>query len=253
MSKGEYKTASDSLKKAISSVDRPFGKDVFNLAKCYSQLNKKDSCLYYLEIALKMQDLTAVLETHRLWFEPILGEEKWHELTSKNYFEPSVHEKWQIDLIEEIKGLAKLDQHYRKILTDSIEVWHFNDTALISLYNDSVKYIDDIVQNELEDIIKRYGWPSQRVLRNHDVSPGVILIHSSDAWFQKMDTILLNEIDNGNLNPNSYAMIADRIRLRSNLSPLYNSYSATNNELTEEVIENCRKIGCSLPPFRECR
>ena len=253
MSKGKYKAASDSLKKAISSIDSPYGKDLFNLAKCYSQLNEKDSCLYYIETALKIQDLTYVLETHRLWFEPILGEENWHELTSKNYFELPTPEKWQVDLIEEIKGLVKLDQHYRKILTDSIEVWHYNDTALISLYRDSVEYNDEIVQNELEHIIKKYGWPSQRVSGKHEAPAGAILIHSSDTWFQKMDSILIHEIEIGNLSPNSYAMVADRIRLRNNLSPLYNSYSATNNELTEEVIENCRKIGCSLPPFRECR
>ncbi|MEQ8625141.1 MAG: hypothetical protein RJQ00_10585 [Vicingaceae bacterium] len=253
MSKGKYKAATDSLKKAISSVDKPFAKDIFNLAKCYSQLNEKDSCIYYLETAMDMMDINYLLESHKLWFEPLLGIDKWSEITSRIFQPPPLVEKQQIILIEKLRDISKLDQHYRKILTDSIKVWHYDDTTIINIYRDSVKYNDEIAQKEMEDVINTYGWPCQEICNYQGVNPGTFLVHASDAWFQKMNTKLLHEIEIGNLSPNNYAMIADRIRLRNNLSPLYNSYSAFNNELTEEVANNCRKIGLALPQFRDCR
>ncbi len=244
--KAEYNSAKELLLSAIQSVKEPLAVDLFNLSKCYSQLNQRDSTLFYLELSLKMDfRVKKACIIHRPWFEPILGAEKWNKIKNTDYYEPVKLNKREKELIRQVNELASIGQHFRKIVIDSIEVYHLLDTMLISLYWDSVRINDLIVSGELDQLINKNGWPC--INPNYEIAYAeLLLIHASDQWFNKMSSILIQEIDKGNLNPHSYATIADRIQLRNNLPPLYNGYAAENNQYTEEIIRNCKIIGVPI-------
>ena len=91
---------------------------------------------------------------------------------------------------------------------------------LLPLSRAHLRHNDEIIHKELEFIIKKYGWPSDRITGDRKTSAGLLLLHSSDSWFYKMDSILITEIKKGNLSPVNYAMIADRVRLRNKLKPI---------------------------------
>lgn len=249
-----FQEAKTKLDFAIKSVEKPLAIDYFNLAKCYSQLNEKDSTLHYLELSLKTNFLTKKLcSLHYLWFEPILGSAKWHQLLDSNYYqydEPISNE--QRLLLKTIDTLLVLDQQYIKIQTDSISVYYPNDTILYNLYSDSIRMNQDFIQNSLDSIIEKYGWPGEKVNKQLTMS-SLLLIHVTDEWFQKNNEILIEQIDLGNLHPWEYTDIADRKRHEHNLPVLYNGYFATKEEPTETIKENCKKIGAPLGKTRTIR
>ena len=253
MSESKFAEAADSLQAAFQLVDQAFAKDLFNLSKCYAQLNEADSAMKYLFMALQQQDLKAELKSQRAIFKKVIDDDLWLSIRKTEYYQAPELEDWQKEVIAQLEDLKTLDQHYRLIYRDSIKVWHYDDMELRSIYRDSIVRNDSITHAALEKIILEYGWPGYHHLGNRKSFAGLILLHSNEAWFQKMDSVLIREIELGNLNPNSYASLADRIQLRKKLSPLYNAYSAFNEEESQRIIENCRKIGAALPKNRSCR
>jgi hypothetical protein len=249
---GHYKEAKQLLLAAMRLVDVPLPVDLFNLAKCYSQLAEKDSTLLYLEAALT-QDFRAAsaLDGHTLWFKPILGLEKWNEILEADYLVEIEFSEAEISMYKRINRLDSIDRHFIKISSDSIEVYHPIDTTLQNLYSDSVVINGALVITELHQIIKEFGWPGTK--RYTTVADPAFIIHLSDEAFRNLKATLTLGIDVGNLPPWSYVDIADRVRRRNGLKPMYNGYFATEEEPTAQIELNCKTIGAPLGRVRKIR
>jgi hypothetical protein len=250
--RGNYREAKQLLLDAISIVETPLSVDYFNLAKCYSQLAASDSTLLYLVRSLA-QDFRAklALPMHTQWFEPILGIEKWNEILETDYLGSIELTEAQLSMNKRLNRMTVLDQYYRDILSDSINVYHPTDTALAALYEDSITINDAIVVSALRQIIEQHGWPGYKNYYTGVAS--LFLIHFSEEEFRRMDARLKQEIDLGNLSPSSYVDIADAIRLNNGLEPMYNGYFSTGEEPTAAIEENCKMVGAGLGSARQIR
>lgn len=250
---GNFEVAKHTLLRAIQRVDEPLAIDYFNLAKCYSQLDESDSTLHFLELSLELDMRTKdICAVHYLWFEPILGTDKWNQVLETDYRKKEQLTAKQLQLLAKMENLVELDQYYNKIQTDSISVYYPEDTLLYNAYSDSVDMNVRLIQSELDKIIKTAGWPGKKVT-GRQTSDGLLLLHVSDEWFYKRSDQLIAEIDKGNLMPWEYADIADRKRHEHQLPVLYNGYFATKDEVTEEIKRNCETIGAPLGKTRTIR
>lgn len=250
---GLFDQAKEKLVLALKIVDKPLAIDYFNLAKCYSQLDNKALTIQYLELSLKLDYRTKkICSVHYLWFEPILGHQKWNEILNTEYYTFPEQTKKQTSIENEIKEIYHLDRHYAYILHDSIEIYYPNDSSLIKAYGDSLRADRKLIEQKLEVIINEYGWPGLKTTGRLN-EMGTVLVHVSNEWFERNSELLIKEIDNGNLMPWDYTNIADRKRYENNLSVLYNGYFSTKDEATDEIIQNCKKIGAPLGKVRTIR
>lgn len=250
---GEFQKAKDMLRPAIEGVDTPQGIDLFSLAKCYSQLNEPDSAEYFLDLGLRTQPfIDDFVALHDQWFVPILGEERWKEITSTDYFRLIERSPEKEALQMQLRELHKLDQHYQKILTDSIRVYYPNDTSLQKLYKDSMQMDDKIIEHFLDSMLANKGWPGKRLSGSNGYA-SLLLLHVSDSWYVKNKELLIKQIDKGNLMPWDFTDIADRKNFEQDLPIEYNGYNSTKDEITEMIIWNCKNIGAPLGVARNIR
>jgi len=249
---GSYVEAREKILDAIALVDEPLSVDYFNLAKCYSQLYSPEATQYYLELSLRLTNrgVKKYIE-HGLWFEPVFGKEKWQEILNAKYVRTELTE-FQIELNNKIDSLVFIDQYYRNLLSDTIDVYHPDDSLLIGLYLDSVKMNDVIVQKELEKIIEDNGWPGIKINGQTQMA-SLLLVHASDEWFYKMEQKLRGEIDLGNLSPLDFARISYRVWGRNDLPSRYNAFFLSEGLLPSIILENCKEIGVPLGRVRYVR
>jgi hypothetical protein len=94
------------LTEAFSLSKYPIAADLLNMAKCYSQMNEPDSTERYIYLALDRNfKIGRTVRIHSLWFEPVLGTEKWKAVVQKTYELPLVESEMQ----EQILKLKKID------------------------------------------------------------------------------------------------------------------------------------------------
>lgn len=117
------------LIEAFSVSQNPIAADLLNMAKCYSQMNESDSTEKYIHLAFNRNPkIGRVIRIHNLWFEPVLGADKWKEIVQKTYEISSV----PVEVQEQISMLKKIDSMNRNP-QDS-----FHELAESKIYSDSV-------------------------------------------------------------------------------------------------------------------
>jgi len=239
---GDYMEAKELLSSAINKVQEPMAADLFNLAKCYSQLNDRESTLYYLELAIEGDfRIKSAFHTHESWFKSILGTDRWNKVANTVHATPKEMSSIQLNVREQLNVLDSIDLHYRRILSDSIVPYYPNRITLIALYMDSMSRNDQVVFDSLYAITLKYGWPGSQFCGTEIASH--LLLHFSEESLAKMDELLKQAIKEGQLFPTHYANIVDRLRRENNLDPLYNGYFGARDEMTTEVEKNCRTLG----------
>lgn len=82
---GQFDLAVGQLYFAYDFVDKPLLIDQFHMAKCYSQLEERDSVIHYLDLIVGQESrIDQLIRLHNLWFEPILGKHVWEEYLKKS-------------------------------------------------------------------------------------------------------------------------------------------------------------------------
>lgn len=98
------------LTEAFSLSGYPIAADLLNMAKCHSQMNEPDSTERYINLALdRNPKIGRVVRMHNLWFEPVLGTEKWEEIVQKTYEIPLI----PLEVQEQVLKLRKVDSMNR--------------------------------------------------------------------------------------------------------------------------------------------
>lgn len=133
------------------------------------------------------------------------------------------------------------------------------DTATIS--EDAAEVVDERNRNRLKQIIRKYGFPSRKLI-GRDAMQGVfLLIQHSDQdkeWQKAQLNNIENAVKNGDLDSQSYACLYDRIKVNSGEKQLYGTQFARVDppnkvvELAEtEDVENLdnRRMTMGLMPI----
>lgn len=149
--------------------------DYLNMAKCYSQMNEPDSTEKYIRLALdRNPKIRPAVRIHSLWFEPVLGEEKWSKIVV------STHEK--IAIPKEVEAIAEeignLQSRYRQIqlrYNRSIDPLVPFDSSRYRQYWNSIHLITDQYAPALDSILK--NTPIE-ILTHHVVEESFLLLRS---------------------------------------------------------------------------
>jgi hypothetical protein len=108
-----------------------------------------------------------------------------------------------------------------------------------------------VVSEGLEGVISEYGWPGEKLTGWASVDYNFVDDRGAE-WFYKMEAILIEEVDKGNLHPWVFADMADRAYGNSNLPCRYGTVFC-GLALTSEIRENCKKIGAPLGKVKSIR
>lgn len=72
------------LTEAFAIPIPPKAADYLNMAKCYSQQNEAELTEKYIYLALERNPkIRSIVRNHNLWFEPVVGTNKWAEILKK--------------------------------------------------------------------------------------------------------------------------------------------------------------------------
>lgn len=180
----------------------------------------------------------------------------------------------------EIRRLLENDQKYRSILSigtlrietvDSIKnlsceaklnFYATNKLTLDKRVSDSLWNLQSQIDFEniskLEEIIKKFGWPSNSRL-DDKISAEVLLFHTPTNKVAAMESLLITEVKEQRMDPKQFAMFIDNIRLKHKQKQLYGTNTEFSRELMKEmppaiddiaITNNARrKIG--LEPLKE--
>lgn len=103
------------LTEAFAIPIPPKAADYLNMAKCYSQQNEADSTEKYIHLALERNPkIRGIVRNHNLWFEPIVGANKWAEILEKTRVPVSLSPEAQ-RVVDELHTIDSLNiSSYRK-------------------------------------------------------------------------------------------------------------------------------------------
>lgn len=231
------------LTHALSLVKTPEPIDLFHIAKCFSQENEPDSTLHYLKKSMAGDPRVGKLvRIHYLWFEPVLGKEKWVEIEQESHhFIPREMTDEETTVYLKLKYIDSLSSYYdstiRNISFNTFPV----DTVLMRIYFDSVYLKNEVALIAFDEMVKEYSClPFSHP--NHKLLFSEFIRHIPTEYFEKNEALFLNALQQGTIDPYSYF----DFYLSKNYKdkPFVPSYYYTT-ELTDEKIEVLSRFGVS--------
>ncbi len=114
---------------------------------------------------------------------------------------------------------------------------------------------------ELMELIEHYGWPTEETAGEDFPSPTPVLIHMPMEDIDKVLPVLKEEVLEGRMDPNPYAMIYDRKQQHDGQPQLYGKTQAydasTQSVLPPAVVDidqtNAARAEIGLAPLEEYR
>lgn len=117
---------------------KPRAADYLNMAKCYSQQNNSDLTEKYIYLALERNpNIGRAIRIHNLWFEPVIGSEKWQKLLAITQQEIVVSEDAK-RVIAELKTIDSLNLQSYFRYQKQLDPFKPIDTILYKTVWDSV-------------------------------------------------------------------------------------------------------------------
>jgi hypothetical protein len=92
--------------------------------------------------------------------------------------------------------------------------------------------MDNIIA--LENIVLKYGWPSDKRLGDK-VSVEGLLFHTPTIKIASMESLLLKEVKEKRMDPKQYGMFVDNMRLKHGKRQLYGTNIEFSRELMKEI------------------
>lgn len=260
--KAKLSLIEDSLEVSINhyhqtfeKFDFVFARDCFNALEVSTKVGNQKMTDYFLRRSLKQgiefnllnQDsiLTAFKKTE-FWPNILSVKDSLKEIYTNNV-------NWEIR--NEIISMFGEDQTIRDLADKN----RFNIFRIRKL-NKQFEEIDAKLVLRLIEITKKYGFPGEKLIgldvesmhpkiNTHDLSAGmpiVILIHHFSQPNKSYNSILIDEIQTGNLSNEHYATISDFQHTYgeelNGITPCY-SKRFTSEESTEKINANRREIG----------
>lgn len=225
----------------------------YSLAYCYAITQNMDSSFYYLNKAVKCDSSIYRLFKGELYY--LINNPRWDSIINL-----------QINKYE-----AKFGNISNKKLTKQLLMLELKDQAFyyqIFTFPDSANYfwarkfdINNDNLEEVENIIKTYGWPKKSDV-SVEASSSIFLVlqHCNNIELMKRylpqlkKLIDINEADGG-----QYALMVDRINLKEGKNQIYGSqytYDTINKKFYIDSVEdiknlNRRRKEVGLQPIEE--
>lgn len=225
---GDGNSAVDKYQKAfLVNGTEPLAKDYFNASICAIKLKKFDLAFNWCKILVENGLSKEFIENNKL-FNQITDKRKWKRL------ETSEISSFRKNLIDTLNDLYTRDQYYRA------------KPGSYKIYGDSIKMIDEQNDRILLDIIKRYGYPSEKLL---GLSEGIVFEKKFEMviWHQTTlnrisdyTNILLNASKSGLITPQrAGALIENHTGLSLyNMQPYYRLICSTCSDSIQSNIAN---------------
>lgn len=217
----EYKTAF-----LIDSIV-PLAKDYYNASICAIKSKKYDFAFDWCKTLVKSGLSKAFFEKNEL-FKPITDKKKWKELLEYKISD------FNQNLIDTLNNLYVQDQYYRAKI------------GSYKVYGDSIKMIDKNNDRILLDIIKRYGYPSEKLL---GLSEGIGFEKKFEMviWHQTTlnrisdyTQILISAAKNGLISPQRAGSLIENHTGLSlyNMEPYYRVICSTCSDSIQSDVAN---------------
>ena len=231
------------LTHALSLVKTPEPIDLFHLAKCYSQENEPDSTLHYLKKSMAGDPRVGKLvRIHHLWFEPVLGKEKWEEIEQESHhFLPREMTDDETSVYLKLKYIDSLSSYYDSTIRN-ISFYTFPvDTALMKIYFDSVHQKNEVALIAFDELVKEnrcfpFSHPTHKLLFSEFIR------HIPTEYFEENEDLFLQALQHGTIDPYSYLdfYLSSSYKEKPFVPVFYYTH-----ELTDEKIEVLSRFGVS--------
>lgn len=240
------------LKKALNGALFSLGVDWFVAAYASAYLNDKQGIEIHLREGAK-SDKNLI----DLWNSPAA------DYLFREVLDADAHEKHtellarskayrnDLPLIEKLKELEHKEQEIdflKKQLRDSILVHHKSNKALVRDWENQIKLKQDELNLIYDKIPETKAWPIQKL--NPKAQESLAYTNESD-WFKKNQAKLNSLMQLAQLQPWDFAFIHDWHARKHGLEQLYALFP--KQQLNDEVIENCERIGMPWGAVRNVR
>ena len=157
---------------------------------------------------------------------------------------------------EEMKLLGeKYDKRFNKELRNRIIRMHDEDLSARtpSLNHEKMNEFQKKHEKEIEEIIKKYGYPHQNLVgyilndKNEPINFDVILFHQTTENKKKYVSLLYENLLKGNISPFEYGGIVDKIYL-DNSKLYYGTFIGKELLINPKKIDSIRKT-IGLPSY----
>lgn len=218
---------------------------VYNVACCWSILNKKDSAFILLNNVIN-EELFIPLFTEMKSdgdFANLRSDPRWDDLIEKgNLSFKSFAKNIDSGLVKELEKIRYSDQIYRS------EVAKLNrEKALPSKIKEVWKKAtiqDSLDMIKIEEIIDRYGWPGPRLVGfNGNKTIFLVIQHAPLNVQQRYLPLMRNAVKENLASPGDLAFLEDRVRVRQKKKQIYGTQ--LNADFTKAFpIQDSANVDC---------
>ncbi|MCV9926263.1 hypothetical protein OIU83_01255 [Flavobacterium sp. LS1R49] len=127
--------------------------------------------------------------------------------------------------------------------------------------NAQMDSIDHINRSQLEEIFKDYGYPDINLIgassawdmADGDIREGILFVHQPDDFKEKYLPFLLENIKNGKCDPDTYALVYDRMMMDKYEKQYFGTYNCSSTEFCNLIEPNkvdSIRISIGLPRLK---
>lgn len=221
-----------------------------SLFKIYPPLNIDNYVEYgiYLSSAVKSGNLDGIKEKVEFGYKNFGGIMTLHNESYEMYLEVNKIAGLNDDDIKSLKDFyyKSLDIELREKLLGMYE----QDQEVRNESNNLSKMdsIDKINRRELDLIFEKYGFPLKSLtgsINAYDLPGGyfrlvTLILHQPEDFKQKYLPILLENVKKGNIEPDVYSMVYDKMLIERKKNQYYGMFYCTQTELCD--LENPKRL-----------
>lgn len=242
--KEDYQKVFEQMSEAEKSCEVLNQRGIYEMlkyAESSARIGKKDKALQLIrQLLLNGYEIDQLANNEA--FQNLVGLKEWSQL-EKDY--QSLHNEYlnsiDLELREKIAEMKRIDQMFR-------QRGEYDQQK-----SDS---IDAINEPELKRIIKKYGYPDERIIGgfkidNQPVDPGILLFHFDDYgyWTKKLEEL----IEKGEAPPQSLGNFVDSYQRRvpEQKKYIYGIYDNVGEESIKEYEKlDERRVSIGLAPMQ---
>lgn len=257
----DYAGASNYFSRAFRHARHIQGHHLYNAACAASLAKRTNTALNYLyrradsDPSWYSDNLTTDKDLFALHGDP-----RWSCLVKILWERKSVVEKdYDLELKAQLEQIAKSDQAIRYEYLAALNIQQKDSVTIDSLAT-RMRSIDKSNLYRINAIVKKYGWPSRKVVGDANQAIWLVVQHSDLATIKRYLPIFRKAVELGELRPDFVAMMEDRCNIWSGNKQKYGTQGETdaNGKFTVRLetlldfgkVDQWRKeVG--LPPLEE--
>lgn len=259
-----YREAAGTYARAFQeNGNRGSSEDGMNAARCWILCGETDSSFHHLE-RLAKAGFTGSLELRRdSTFSALYADARWANLLKKadqnrQRYESSFKKRYR-PLVRMLDTIYFDDQFYR-LQTERIAVEYGWESSEMGKIADTMQNKDSTNTHKIRGILDKYGWLGKKEIGDQGNRTLFLVIQHTSLPVQLMYLPLLRDaVKKGKAQPQSLALLEDRVALKQGRPQIYGSQLRMNNRTGTYYValledpENVdkRRAAVGLEPIRD--